>query len=105
MSLFASTMSMFESVVWKNGHSRYMACRIDMPLRDEPRPKPSPPPRNRTTQEHQRHCAQLKTHGIARRSSISMELVREAGRLPIFRLAISPITVDAQKYCSKPGVS
>jgi hypothetical protein len=52
-----------------------------------------------------RHCAQLNTHGIARRSSIRMEFVREAGRLPILRLAISPITVDAQKYSSKPGVS
>ena len=52
-----------------------------------------------------RHCAQLKTHGIARRSSIRVEAVRDAGRLPMFRLAISLITVDSRKKRSKPSVS
>ena len=31
MSLFASTMSMFDSSVWKNGHSRAIACSSAMP--------------------------------------------------------------------------
>ena len=52
-----------------------------------------------------RHCAQPNTHGIARRSSMRREFVREAGRLPMFRFAISPMTVDSQKYRSKPAVS
>ena len=44
-----------------------------------------------------RHCAQLNTQGMARRSSISRVFLREAGRLPIFKVAISVITVEAQK--------
>ena len=32
-----------------------------------------------------------------------VEFLREAGRLPIFRLAISPMTVDSQKYRSNPA--
>ena len=44
-----------------------------------------------------RHCAQLNTQGMARRSSIWVEALREAGRLPMLSLAISPITVDSQK--------
>jgi hypothetical protein len=34
---------------------------------------------------------------MARRSSMRRELVRDAGRLPMLRLAISPMTVDSQK--------
>ena len=44
-----------------------------------------------------RHCAQPKTHGIARKSSTRVDFLREAGRLPMWRLAISLITVDSQK--------
>ena len=44
-----------------------------------------------------RHCAQLNTQGMARRSSISRVFLREAGRLPMFRVAISVMTVEAQK--------
>jgi hypothetical protein len=44
-----------------------------------------------------RHCAQPNTQGMARRSSMRREFVREAGRLPMFRLAISPMTVNSQK--------
>jgi hypothetical protein len=43
--------------------------------------------------------------GIARKSSMRIERVRDAGRLPMLRVAISPMTVDCQKYCSKPWVS
>ena len=52
-----------------------------------------------------RHCDHENTQGIARRSSIAVVFLREAGRLPILSSAISLMTVDSQKYCSKPGVS
>jgi hypothetical protein len=44
-----------------------------------------------------RHWAQLNTQGMARRSSISRVFLREAGRLPMFSVEISVITVEAQK--------
>ena len=98
MSLFASTMSMFDSSVWKNGHSRYMACserqavaglRASQALTAAPKPyQPG---------SISRHCAQPNTQGMARRSSIrSTSCARPAG-CRCCRLAISPITVDSQK--------
>ena len=50
-----------------------------------------------------RHCAHPNTQGIARRSSTRIDFLREAGRLPMCRLAISAITVESQKYRSKSG--
>ena len=44
-----------------------------------------------------RHCAQVNTQGMARRSSISRVFLREAGRLPMFSVAISVMTVEPQK--------
>jgi hypothetical protein len=44
-----------------------------------------------------RHCAQLNTQGMARRSSMPCFFERDAGRLPILRLAISSSTVDSRK--------
>ena len=44
-----------------------------------------------------RACDQLKTHGMARKSSMAVEFVREAGRLPIFRSEISGKGVDWRK--------
>jgi hypothetical protein len=44
-----------------------------------------------------RHWLQLNTHGIARRSSMRVDAVREAGRLPMLSCAISAIGVDARK--------
>jgi ribosomal protein S14 len=44
-----------------------------------------------------RHCAQENTHGIARRSSMARVFLREAGRLPMFSVEISLMTVDSQK--------
>ena len=44
-----------------------------------------------------RHWPQLNTHGIARRSSIRVDAVRDAGRLPMLSSAISAIGVDARK--------
>ena len=85
MLLLASTMSMFASRAWKNGHSRYMACSIAMPSSGcaasqalTAVPKPYQPGSIR------RHCAQLNTQGIARRSSMLRVCLREAGRLPMF---------------------
>src|SRR5262249_38956337 len=104
--LFASTISMFDSSVWKNGHSRYNFRNILMPSRGRAAsqaliavPNPYQPG------SMSRHCDQPKTQGMARRSSMRIEFLRDAGRLPIFRVAISPMTVDSQKYRSNPAVS
>ena len=98
MSLLASTMSMFDSRPSKNGHSRYIACSVAMPSSGRAAsqaltaaPKPYHPG------SISRHCAQLNTQGMARRSSMRVEALRDAGRLPMLSLAISPITVDSQK--------
>jgi hypothetical protein len=50
-----------------------------------------------------RACAQLNTHGIARRSSIALDLVRLDGRDPIFSVAISAIGVIARKKSLNAG--
>lgn len=52
-----------------------------------------------------RHCAHEKPQGMARRSSMRWPFLREAGREPMFRPAISLMGVDAKKYSAKPGVS
>ncbi len=52
-----------------------------------------------------RHCAQLNTQGMARRSSIARVFLREAGRLPMLSVEISVMTVEAQKYSTNPSVS
>src|SRR5262249_58944182 len=98
MSLLASTMSMFDSSPSKKGQSRYIALSTLMPSVGRffshaltAAPKPYHPGSINL------HWAQLNTHGIARRSSILVEDVRDAGRLPMLSLAISPITVDCQK--------
>ena len=44
-----------------------------------------------------RDCDQENTQGMARRSSIRLDAVREAGRLPMFRSAISETGVAAWK--------
>ncbi len=98
MSLLASTMSMFDSTVRKNGQSSCIACSVA--IAPSPRapshaltaaPKPYQPGSVR------RHCAQLNTQGMARRSSMPRWLERDAGRLPILRVAISSSTVDSRK--------
>src|SRR5438034_9224371 len=78
-------MSMFDSSIWKNGHSQYIACSIAMPRFGfasshalTTLPKPYQPG------SMSRHCAQLNTHGIVRRSSIPAEGFRDDGRLPMF---------------------
>ena len=52
-----------------------------------------------------RHCVHPKTQGIARRSSIRPEPVRDAGRLPTLSVEISRIGVIAAKNSAKPGSS
>ena len=44
-----------------------------------------------------RHCAHENTQGIARKSSMARVFLREAGRLPMFSVEISLMTVDSQK--------
>jgi hypothetical protein len=52
-----------------------------------------------------RHWPQLKVQGIARRSSMRCDGLREAGREPMLSSAISRIGVAWKKYSAKPGVS
>jgi hypothetical protein len=52
-----------------------------------------------------RHCPQLNTQGIARKSSMRDDAVRDAGRLPMLSSAISAIGVEARKYTANSGVS
>src|SRR5580704_2150846 len=96
--LLAITMSMFESSVRKNGHCRYMSCSRASPFCGSTvmnaftaEPKPYQPG------SINRHCAQENTQGIARKSSIAVVFLREAGREPMFKVAISVMTVEAQK--------
>jgi hypothetical protein len=98
MSLLASTMSMFDSSIWKNGHSWCIACNKAIPSFGRAASQASTAvPKPYQPGNISRHCAQLKTQGIARRSSMRPEVVRDDGRLPMLRLAISPITVDSRK--------
>ena len=89
---------MFDNRSSNNGHSRYIALSNAMPSLGRAAsqaltaaPKPYQPG------SINRHCAQLNTQGMARRSSMRVEDLREAGRLPMLSLAISPITVDSRK--------
>jgi hypothetical protein len=68
--LLASSMSMLESTIWKNGHSRYIAMQARHASRPgcaashalTALPKPYQPGSIRIS----RHCAHLKTQGIVR---------------------------------------
>ena len=98
MSLLASTMSMLDSAVRKNGQSVVHGLQRRQAVRGcaasqafTAAPKPYQPG------SITRHCAQLNTQGMARRSSMPCFLERDAGRLPILRLAISSSTVDSRK--------
>jgi hypothetical protein len=96
---------MLESVERKNGQSRYIARSIASPSGRAAVQASTAVPKPYHPGSISRHCDQLNTQGIARRSSIRPERVRDAGRLPMLRLAISLITVDSRKYRSKPSVS
>lgn len=97
---------MLDSSVRKKDQSRYILRSSSMP--GAPRcarkastavPKPNHPG------SMMRDSDQLKTHGIARRSSIRSEVFREPGRLPTWRSAISLIGVAVRKKLTNPGVS
>src|ERR1700733_2245608 len=96
MSLLTKTISMLANSVLKNGHDRAISCKKGKPgllfasshlFTAEPNPYHAG--------NISRHCAQEKTHGIARRSSMRPEVWRDAGRLPIWSFEISPMTVDS----------
>src|SRR5579859_279323 len=96
-SLFDSTMSMLDSKARKNGQALYMRCSSASPSgcsfsqASTAEPKPYQPGSIR------RHCDHENTQGMARRSSILVDLVREDGREPIFSVAISASGVDWRK--------
>src|SRR6516225_2705757 len=97
MSLFDSTMSMFESIVAKNDHSLCICWSLATPSGCLSRKACTAEPKPNQPGSMRRHCAQENTQGIARRSSMAVVFLREAGRDPMLRLAISVMTVDDQK--------
>ena len=81
---FASTISMLASMVRKKAEVLNRGLSFSTPtLPAAAEPKPNQPG------SMTRACDQENTQGMARRSSILGDLVREAGRLPILRSAIS----------------
>ena len=100
MSDFASTISMLASVAPNSGHASAISCSS---ARSSNWPSAWPTPYQPGSMT--RACAQLNTQGIARRSSFAVDFLRDAGREPMRKFAISPMTVDSQKYFSKPSVS
>ena len=100
---------MFDSTLLKNGHR---SCISASSARPAVRPAACAA-RNASTAvpnpyhpgSISRHWPQLNTQGIARRSSIRVDAVRDAGRLPMLSPAISAIGVAARKYSTNPGVS
>ena len=99
-SLFAITMSRFDISARKNGHCLCMRCSsarrsffvfASASHCSMAEPKPHHPG------SATRHWPQLKPHGMARRSSMRREALREAGREPMFSSAISRIGVALKK--------
>src|SRR5579863_5744554 len=95
---FDSTMSMLESMVRKNGHRSTIACSRFMPsLGCSARYAFTAAPKPYQPGSISRHCAQENTQGIARKSEIAMDFLREAGREPMLSVATSVMTVEAWK--------
>jgi hypothetical protein len=88
---------MFDIVALKNGQRACMSFSIPRPSGASARNASTADPKPYQPGSISRHCPQLKTHGIARKSSIRDDAVRDAGRLPIYSSAISEIGVDARK--------
>ena len=92
---------MFESTLRKNGQraciSASSASAASGPAGCAPRQDSTALPKPYQPGSISRHWPQLNTHGIARRSSMRVDAVRDAGRLPIFSSAISAIGVAARK--------
>src|SRR5882757_7363123 len=92
----ASTISILASMVRKKADFLYRGASCATPTAAAAVPKPNQPG------SITRAWDQENTQGIARKSSIFGDLVREAGRLPILRSAISKSGVAWRKYVSKP---
>src|SRR3982074_3718369 len=93
----ARPMSRLEGMARKNGNvAGTSGSSAREPLPEERNlaielPKPNQPG------SMMRHWLQLNTHGMARRSPRFCEGLRDAGRLPMFRLTISEKGVAARK--------
>src|SRR5579859_1166847 len=95
----ASTISRLETTERKNGEAAWTLASVSSRAAPE---APSLAPVVAAPKPYQpgsitRACDQENTQGMARRSSMRVEGVREAGRLPIFRSAISRSGVEARK--------
>src|SRR3546814_8068431 len=99
-SVLASTISILSSVVLKNGQPAAISRSRPLSSKEE-RARPTPYQPGSMI----RACAQLNTQGMARRSSMRVDFVREAGRLPIFRPEISRMGVACRKNRSEEHTS
>ncbi len=88
---------MFDSVARKNGQRAFMSDKSAMPPAFSATKASTAEPKPYHPGSISRHCPQPNTHGMARKSSMRVEAVRDAGRLPILSSAISAIGVDARK--------
>src|SRR5437868_1179845 len=100
MSLCARATSILESSVSNHAHSPTMAFNTLMSTAQARMPAAKPYQPGISI----RACDHENTHGIARKSSIWLDLVREAGRDPILRSRISEIGVALAKKSSKAEV-
>ena len=82
---------MLETVVRKKGDVCHNGRRDFAPTSRTAEPKPNQPG------SMTRACDQENTQGMARKSSMRPDLVRDAGRLPIFKSEISGSGVDSRK--------
>ena len=88
---------MFASTERKNGQSRTIACSVSSSPGFCASHFSTAVPTPYQPGSMIRHCDQENTHGIARKSSIRVDFVRDAGRLPMFSSAISLIGVASRK--------
>src|SRR6267142_3091462 len=99
ISDFDSTISKLSTVARKNGQASSISRNNTVSAERSACPTPYQPG------SMTRACAQLNTHGIARRSSMRGELERDAGRDPILSSEISTKGVIWRKKVENPGVS
>src|SRR5690606_34293035 len=101
ISDLARAISILARKTSKNSHSFAIRIRVtsSVPTAFTAEAKPYQPGRTN------RDCDHEKTHGIARRSSILPDVVRDAGREPIFRSLISEMGVIERKKARKCGSS